>query len=77
MNRNTSTTTRKRVYDMVKQYINTNGHSPTVRELCILTGLASTSTVHSHLRRLKEMGLVDFDAECPRTLVILEDFRED
>lgn len=51
---------QKVVYDSIKKFIS-NGTIPTVREICDDTGLASTSTVHSHLRTLERKGYISRD----------------
>lgn len=39
---------KKEILDIIKTFINENGYSPTVREICGLSGLRSTSSVHGH-----------------------------
>ncbi len=46
------------VYDFIRSYIENNSIPPTVREICAAVGLSSTSTVHSHIKALKEKGLL-------------------
>ena len=36
------------MYNIILLYIAQNGFSPTVRELCAMTGLRSTSSVHNN-----------------------------
>ena len=45
-----------RVYNYVKLYIKTNAYSPSVRDICKGAGLKSTSSVHTYLKKLDEMG---------------------
>lgn len=45
-----------------------SGHSPSVREICAATGLRSTSTVHSHLKTLKNLGFIDKEEKLGRTI---------
>ena len=45
--------------DILRAYIRKHQRSPTLRELCSLTGW-SLPTVHSYLRRLKEDGLINY-----------------
>ncbi|MCQ4023091.1 MULTISPECIES: transcriptional repressor LexA [unclassified Ruminococcus] len=45
-----------------------NGHSPSVRDICAATGLRSTSTVHSHLKTLKNLGFIDKEEKLNRTI---------
>ena len=46
----------KEMYNVISLYIAQNGYSPTVRELCAMTGARSTSTVHSRLKKLENLG---------------------
>ena len=45
-----------RVYNYVRSYIHENALSPSVRDICVGAGLKSTSSVHTYLKRLDEMG---------------------
>lgn len=49
---------KEKFYNDIKEFINKNGYSPTMRELLIVTGMKSTSTVHSYLKDLQEEGLI-------------------
>jgi repressor LexA len=49
-----------------------HGHAPSLRELGDAVGLASTSSVHRHVRILVEHGLVERREGAPRTLRPLE-----
>lgn len=61
--------TRKQILNAVIKYIETHGYSPTVREICEMTGIKSTSTVQSHLRTMMREGTLETDAEgAPRAL---------
>lgn len=47
------------VYEALRRFkVENRGLSPTVRELCVLTGTKSTSTISYHLSRLEEKGLI-------------------
>lgn len=50
--------TREAVYRAVVKFIDENGYSPSMRELCRMCGLASPSTVLTHLRMLQTMGRI-------------------
>ncbi len=52
--------TQQAVYDYIVDYISENAYSPSIREICSGVGLKSTSTVHNHLRRLSDDGLIQF-----------------
>lgn len=73
MSRKREPSGRKKIYATADAYISKYRRAPTVRELCALTGYNSTSTVHEHLKIMKEMGCVDYLESCPRTLVLLHE----
>lgn len=52
------TKSQQAVYDYIRSYIEKNSIPPTIREICEAVGLSSTSTVHSHIKSLKQMGLL-------------------
>lgn len=54
----------------IQSYSEQRGFPPTVRELCVMTGLKSPSSVHNYLVQLKEDGLIESDESKPRTLTI-------
>lgn len=49
------------------------GYPPSVRETCEAMGLASSSTVHSHLRALQKKGYIKVDPTKPRAIEVLFD----
>lgn len=59
------------IYNCIGLYIAQKGYAPTVREICGMTGLRSTSTVHGRLKKLEGMGKIKRLAESPRTIVIV------
>lgn len=54
------------------KYIKEHKYSPTIRELCELTGLKSTSTVKGYIDRLIEKGILEREDDKPRTLRIVK-----
>lgn len=48
-----------RIYEYLKEVIPQQGYAPSVREICQAVGLKSPSTVHFHLKRLQERGLIE------------------
>lgn len=60
------------VYDYITSFVRENGFSPTVRDLCKGTGIKSTSTIHSHLKRLRDSGRIDMEPGKRRALSITE-----
>ena len=61
----------REMYNIIMLYIAQNGFSPTVRELCKMSGLRSTSTVHSRLKKLESLGKIQKLTECPRTITVM------
>ena len=61
------------ILDAIKDYIEQNGFSPTVRELCEIVGLKSSSTVHNHLNKLESKGFITKMGNSPRTLKVLKE----
>lgn len=47
-----------RVLNAINEYIQKEQISPTVRELCDILGLSSTSTAHRYLNRIEEKGYI-------------------
>lgn len=60
------------VYDYIMSYIKENGFSPTVRDLCKGTGIRSTSTIHAHLKRLRDSGRIEMESGKRRALTLTE-----
>ena len=56
------------IVDFVNSFIQENGYAPSVREICAVTGLKSTSTVHLHLKTLEEKGLIERDKGLNRSI---------
>jgi repressor LexA len=65
-----SISSRWRVFWALHDSIAANGHSPTVRELAELVGLAA-GTVHPHLKTLKRERWIDWPAGKARSITIL------
>ena len=52
-NRTELTERQKLVYDSIVDYQMQNGYAPSIRELCVICKLASTSSVYAHLKKLE------------------------
>lgn len=66
---------KQKVYDYIKECTR-SGMIPSVREICSATGLKSTSTVHSHLKSLEEMGLIERRAGFNRCIHVVGEERQ-
>ncbi len=56
------------IYEYLKETIEKNGYSPSVRDIRSALGIKSTSTVHVYLNRLEEKGLISKEDGKSRTL---------
>ncbi|MCQ2531467.1 MAG: transcriptional repressor LexA [Saccharofermentans sp.] len=59
-----------RVYQYVKQYIHENALSPSVRDICKGAELKSTSSVHTYLKRLNDLGLIEYRPGMRRAIIL-------
>lgn len=59
------------VYECIISYQNKKGYAPTVRELCAMIGVSSTSTITLHLKKIEEMGFIKRQQNFPRAISIL------
>lgn len=60
----------ERVYDYVCKYIHENAMSPSVRDICAGAGLKSTSSVHTYLKKLDEMGRIEYRPGMRRAIIL-------
>lgn len=69
---------RDRILKAIAEFINKNQHSPSVRELCAMTGFKTTSTVQHHLIKLADEGLIEMghSVGIPRALRISDKGRK-
>jgi repressor LexA len=62
--------TVNKIYNYIVSYINQNGYPPAVRDICNGVGIKSTSTIHSHLKRLQDAGRIEYSAGKRRAINI-------
>lgn len=67
---------QKIVLEAIEYFINENGYSPTVQELCDLTGNKSKATVFNKLMQLEEKGYISTKNGKARTIKILKGVEE-
>ena len=65
------TARQQQILAYIKDMLRTKGYPPSVREIGTAVGLRSSSTVHSHLIKLEEIGLLRRDPTKPRALEVL------
>jgi repressor LexA len=64
---------RREILDFIETQQRERGYPPSVREICDAVGLASTSTVHSHLNTLQKQGFLRRDPTKPRAIEVRYD----
>ena len=64
--------TQRKVFLYIKDFVENNNYPPSVRDICKAVGLSSTSTVHGHLKRLEQKGLIRRTSKMSRAIEILD-----
>ena len=62
---------QRKVFQVIQEYVEANGCSPSLRDIAEAAGLKSASTVNHHLAQLKAAGFVTYKAGSPRTVRVL------
>lgn len=58
------------ILNCIENFTKENGYPPTIRELCKLSGIKSTSTVHDNIKKLTKEGYIVNDPTKPRTIML-------
>jgi repressor LexA len=64
---------QRQTLEFIAETVDERGYPPAVREVCEALGLASSSTVHSHLQALQRKGYLRIDPTKPRAIEVLFD----
>ena len=64
---------QEQILAYIKDTLRAKGYPPSVREIGEAVGLSSSSTVHSHLARLEELGFIKRDPTKPRAIDVLDE----
>jgi repressor LexA len=64
---------QRQALEFIAETVTERGYPPSVREIGEALGLASSSTVHSHLQTLQRKGYLKIDPTKPRALEVLYD----
>jgi SOS-response transcriptional repressor LexA len=59
---------RQRILLAISVFLREHGYSPSLREICDMAEISSTSVAVWHLERLQDAGLVQYEAGKPRTI---------
>jgi repressor LexA len=62
----------KTAYLAIERFVKENGYPPTVRELCRILGVTSTSSIIFRLKSLKEKGYISYTNGGRRTIRIIK-----
>lgn len=54
---------RQEILDFIISYITLHGYSPSVREIGAGVGLKSTSSVHRHILKMLDDGMIESDVD--------------
>ncbi len=71
MNVKDLTKRQREIFDFISTYLSNHGYPPTVREIGKAVGLHSSSTVHAHLSKLENLGVLRRDPSKPRALEVM------
>ncbi len=70
------TPAQKQLYDWLVDYINTNKHSPSIREMMKAMNLRSPAPIQSRLEKMRKKGYLDWSEGQARTLKILKNHHQ-
>jgi len=59
------------VYHGILDYQKIHGYAPSIRELCKICDLSSTSSVYNHLKALEKMGYIRRREDAPRAIAVI------
>lgn len=65
------TNRQQAVLDGIVEYQKQYGFAPSIRELCKICNLSSTSTVAALLKSLEDKGYIKRKADAPRAIAVL------
>ena len=70
------TDAQNELYEWIKNYIQTNQHSPSIRQMMKAMGLKSPAPIQSRLKHLQEKGLISWQEGKARTMQLVENLSE-
>lgn len=65
------TPAQQRTLDSIRRYVRENGIPPSIRDLCRMMKLQSTSSVQLHMVNLQRAGAIAMRAHVPRSVRVL------
>jgi repressor LexA len=67
---------QKKILEILEKFQVQNGYPPSIREICEMTGISSTSVVNYYLEQLEEMGYIERDRRVSRGVRVLKPIEE-
>lgn len=67
----TLTPRQREVYKFVREFIQSRGSAPTLREIANYFGWANVSTAHSFLKKLERVGVIEVSSRVTRSIAIV------
>jgi len=64
---------QRRIVDFIRAHVAENGYPPTFREIGANVGLKSPSTVDHHMKRLRELGVLQYEEGLFRSIQLLDE----
>lgn len=64
---------QEQILEFIRREVKAKNYPPSVREIGEAVGLSSSSTVHAHLAKLEQKGLIRRDPTKPRAIELLDD----
>ncbi len=61
---------QKKILECIREFADSHGYPPTVREIGTVVGLSSSSSVQFHLNKLAEAGLINKGNELNRSITL-------
>lgn len=65
-----TSTKQEEILAFLREFTESHGYAPSIREICQAVGLRSTGSVHYHLSELSKQGRIELDAGKKRALTI-------
>ncbi|MCJ7665751.1 MAG: transcriptional repressor LexA [Actinobacteria bacterium] len=62
---------QENILDFINKKIKESGYPPSIREIAKAVGLSSSASVHSHLKKLEELGFLKRNLSQPRALSVI------
>ena len=63
---------QEEIYRCIVNFINENGYSPSIRDICERTGRKAVATVYDHVANLRAMGYITYVDNKQRTIRVIK-----